>query len=166
MKQRSRAPSHKKAVLLLLNHENVMGYVNVNALGHGDSVEILTPQGEHKSINLQDIKSIYFVKEFDEPYELERKTFLSRPKLDGLWVRLRFSDDGVMEGIVANDLLDLLDSGVRLTPPDIHGNTLRMFIPRSAIVEMKVLGVVGVARRPRPRADKVPEQQQPNLFGE
>ena len=165
MRQRSRASSHKKAVLLLLNRENIMGYVNVNALGREKAVDLLTPQGEHKSINLEDIKSVYFVKEFHEPYELERKSFLSRPKLDGLWVRLKFSDDDVLEGIVANDLVDLLDSGVRLTPPDIHGNTLRMFVPRTALVEMKVLGVVGVARRPQPRAEKLPESQ-PNLFGE
>jgi hypothetical protein len=52
-----------------------------------------------------------------------------------------------MEGIVGNDLLDLLDAGVQITPPDLHGNTLRMFIPRTALTEMKVLGVVGVARR-------------------
>ena len=78
---------------------------------------------------------------------MERKTFLSRPKLDGLWVRLRFRDDDALEGIVSNNLLDLLDTGVQLTPPDLHGNVLRMFIPRSALAEMKVLGVVGVARR-------------------
>lgn len=165
MKHRSRASTHKKAILLLLSGENLMGYVNVNALGHSETVEVLTPQGEHKSINLEDIKSVYFVKEFNEPYELERKSFLSRPKLDGLWVRLKFTDQDVIEGIVANDLIDLLDSGVRLTPPDIHGNTLRMFIPRSALVEMKVLGVVGVARRLQPRAEKIAEAQ-PNLFGE
>ncbi len=70
----------------------------------------------------------------------ERKTFLSRPKLDGLWVRLRFRDEDVMEGIVANDLLDLLDKGVQLTPPDLHGNTLRIFIPRSALAGSESVG--------------------------
>jgi hypothetical protein len=93
------------------------------------------------------------VREFKDPFEPERKTFLSRPKLDGLWVRLRFHDDDVMEGIVSNNLLDLLDTGVRLTPPDLHGNILHMFIPRTALAEMKVLGVVGVARR-APRATR------------
>ena len=49
----------------------------------------------------------------------------------------------------------MLDSGIQLTPPDLHGNTLRMFVPRSALLELKVLGVVGVARRaaqPQPGA--------------
>ena len=95
------------------------------------------------------MKSVYFVREFPETFDPERKVFLSRPKLDGLWVRLRFRDQDVMEGIVANDLVELLDNGVQLTPPDIHGNNLRLFIPRTAIAEMKVLGVVGASRQTR-----------------
>ena len=116
------------------------------------------------------VKSVYFVREFPETFQPERKVFLSRPKLDGLWVRLRFRDEDVMEGIVANNLLDLLDTGVQLTPPDLHGNSLKVFIPRSALAEMKVLGVVGVARRPPrdasggPRAAASPAQSK--LFGE
>ena len=105
------------------------------------------------------------MREFTGAFEPERKTFLSRPKLDGLWVRLRFKDEDVLEGIVSNNLLDMLDSGVQLTPPDLHGNALRMFIPRTALAEMKVLGVVGVARR-APRVARVAEESQPRLFGE
>jgi hypothetical protein len=111
------------------------------------------------------VKSVYFVREFPETFQPERKVFLSRPKLDGLWVRLRFRDEDVMEGIVANDLLDLLDNAVQLTPPDLHGNTLRLFIPRSALAEMKVLGVVGAARR-TPRAASAAASSQSKLFNE
>jgi hypothetical protein len=125
-------------------------------------------EGEQRSIRLLDVKSVYFVREFKDPFEPERKTFLSRPKLDGLWVRLRFRDEDAMEGIVSNNLLDLLDTGVRLTPPDLHGNVLHMFIPRSALAEMKVLGVVGVARRsPRATRDiRAVIDAQSKLFGE
>lgn len=131
-------------------------------------MDILTRDGEHKAIRGRDVKAIYFVKEFIEPFEPDRKTFLSRPKLDGLWVKLRFKDEDEMEGLVPNDLLDLLDTGVRLTPPDLHGNSLWVFIPRSALAEMKVLGVVGIARRtPRDRAAAArPAEVQPKLFGE
>ena len=111
------------------------------------------------------VKSVYFVREFPDAFQPERKVFLSRPKLDGLWVRLRFRDEDVMEGIVANDLLDLLDNAVQLTPPDLHGNTLRLFIPRSALAEMKVLGVVGAARR-TPRAAGAVAASQSKLFNE
>jgi uncharacterized protein DUF6982 len=63
---------------------------------------------------------------------------------------------------VTNDLLVLLDSGIQLTPPDLYGATVRIFVPRSALAEMTVLGVVGAARR-KPAA---PSEPQPKLFSE
>ena len=147
MKNRAPASTLKKVVVLLADRKALRGYLNPTGLGQSEEIEILTVDGEQESVKLAEIKSVYFVRDFKDPFEPERKTFLSRPKLDGLWVRLRFRDDDAMEGIVANNLIDLLDSGVRLTPPDLHGNVLHMFIPRTALAEMKVLGVVGVARR-------------------
>ncbi len=168
VKNRAPASTHKKVVVLLLDGSSVKGYLNAATLGLAQTLDLLTTEGEHCSISLGDIKSVYFVREFDGPFELERKTFLSRPKLDGLWVRLRFSDGDAMEGMVSNNLLDLLDTGVQLTPPDIHGNISRVFIPRSALAEVKVLGVVGAARRtPRPaRAARPALAAQSKLFGE
>ena len=149
----------------MLDRTPIHGYLNPANLGRSDSIDLLTPDGEHRSLALGEVKSVYFVREFLEPFEPERKTFLSRPKLDGLWVRLKFRDADEMEGIVSNNLLDLLDTGVQLTPPDLHGNSLRMFIPRSALEEMRVLGVVGIARR-TPRVAGVAVAAQPKLFGE
>ena len=168
MKSRSPSSTLKKVVVLLLDHTSVKGYLNPGALGQADSTDLLTLDGEHQAIELKDVKCVYFVREFNDRFELERKTFLSRPKLDGLWVRLRFRDDDAMEGIVSNNLLDLLDAGVQLTPPDLHGNVLRMFIPRSALAEMKVLGVVGVARRTAraTRGIAAVAEAQSKLFGE
>lgn len=149
MKSRYPASTHKKVVVLLLDRQVSKGYLNPSTLGRSESIDLLTLDGEHESIALDLVKAVYFVREFKDPFEPERKTFLSRPKLDGLWVRLRFGDDDAMEGIVANNLLDLLDAGVQLTPPDLHGNVLHMFIPRSALAELQVLGVVGAGRRTR-----------------
>lgn len=165
MKNRPPTSTHKKVVVLLLDRTPVRGYLNPALLGHLETINLLTPDGEHWEVALTDVKSVYFVREFTEPFEPERKVFLSRPKLDGLWVRLKFRDADVMEGIVSNNLLDLLDTGVHLTPPNLHGNSLRMFIPRSALEEMKVLGVVGVARR-APGAVRGVAVVQPKLFGE
>jgi hypothetical protein len=150
-KDRAPASTHKKVVVLLLDRTPVRGYLNPGELGREEAIDLLTPDGEHRSIPLSGVKCVYFVREFQNPFQPERKLFLSRPKLDGLWVRLRFRDEDVMEGLVGNDLLDLLDTGVQITPPDLHGNNLRIFIPRTALEEMKVLGVVGAARRtPQP----------------
>jgi hypothetical protein len=151
----------------MLDGSSHKGYLNPSALGRKEEADLLTQSGEHQAIPLADIKSVHFIREFSEPFALERKTFLSRPKLDGLWVRLRFRDEDSLEGIVGNNLLDMLDSGIQLTPPDLHANTLRLFIPRSALLELKVLGVVGGARRtaqPQPAA-KAPTAQS-KLFNE
>ena len=165
MKDRAPASTRKKVVVLLLDHSHLNGYLNPATLARAESLDLLTPDGEHVSVAMLAVKSVYFVREFPEAFQQERKVFLSRPKLDGLWVRLRFRDEDVMEGIVANDLLDLLDSAVQLMPPDLHGNTLRLFIPRSALAEMKVLGVVGAARR-TPRAAGAAASSQSKLFNE
>lgn len=168
MKNRAPTSTHKKVVVLLQDGTSAKGYLNPALIGRADAIDLLTVEGEHKSISLEQVKSVHFVREFLDQFEPERKTFLSRPKLDGLWVRLRFRDGDVMEGIVSNDLLDMLDTGVQLTPPDLHGNSLRLFIPRTALLEMKVLGVVGVARRsPQPpREDGVETVAQSKLFSE
>ena len=165
MKDRVPASTRKKVVVLLLDRGHRKGYLNPATLARAETIELLTPDGEQVSVPMPTVKSVYFVREFAETFQPERKVFLSRPKLDGLWVRLRFRDEDVMEGIVANDLLDLLDNAVQLTPPDLHGNTLRLFIPRSALAEMKVLGVVGAARR-TPRAAGAAASSQSKLFNE
>jgi hypothetical protein len=165
VKDRAPASTRKKVAILLLDRSHLKGYLNPLTLARAEALDLLTPDGEHISVAMASVKSVYFVREFPETFQPERKVFLSRPKLDGLWVRLRFRDEDVMEGIVANDLLDLLDNAVQLTPPDLHGNTLRLFIPRSALAEMKVLGVVGAARR-TPRAAGAAASSQSKLFNE
>ena len=143
-----------------LDRKVLRGYLNPGKLGEADTLDLLTPEGEQRNFAVKEVRSIYFVREFADDFEPERKAFLSRPKLDGLWVRLKFRDEDTIEGVVPNDLLSLLDRGVQITPPDLHGTTLRIFIPRTALTEMTVLGVVGIARR-KPAAPP-----QPGLFND
>lgn len=143
-----------------LNRSVLRGYLNPGKLGSSETIELLTQEGERRNFDVKEVRSIYFVREFSLDYEPERRAFLSRPKLDGLWVRLKFRDEDTIEGVVPNDLLSLLDRGVQITPPDLHGTTLKIFIPRTALTEMTVLGVVGIARR-KPAAPV-----QPGLFND
>jgi hypothetical protein len=154
--------TRKKAQVILAGGKSVQGYLNPANLGAAESLDLLTPDGEHRSIALADVRAVYFVREFADDTELPRKAFLSRPKLDGLWVRLRFHDGDSIEGVVPNDLLGLLDAGVQITPPDLHGNITKIFIPRAALTEMTVLGVVGIARRKA----AAPSPAQPKLFND
>ena len=163
MKLRSPASTHKKVIVELHDRKSLRGYLNPSRLGQLDPVDLLAPDGEHHELPLAKIRSIYFVRDFEDDFAPERRAFLSRPKLDGLWLRLRFLDGQSLEGVVPNDLLSLLDNGIQITPPDLNSNTDRIFIPRTALSEVTVLGVVGIARR-KPAAAAAASQ--PTLFNE
>jgi hypothetical protein len=160
LKTRAPASTHKKVVVVFADKKSLRGYLNPSRLGQSDPIDLLTPEGEHQELPLAKVRSIYFVREFSDDFEPERKAFLSRPKLDGLWVRLRYNDGDTLEGVVPNDLLSLLDNGVQITPPDLNSATDRIFVPRTALTELVVLGVVGIARR-KPAAGP---DTQPRLF--
>jgi len=147
LKNRAPASTHKKVIVVLADRKPLRGYLNAGRLGQTDSVDLLTQDGAHQEIPVAKIRSIYFVREFSDEFEPERKAFLSRPKLDGLWVRLRYTDGETLEGLIPNDLISLLDNGLQISPPDLNSSTDRIFVPRSALSEVTVLGVVGIARR-------------------
>jgi hypothetical protein len=162
VKARAATSTHKKVIVTFSDGTSLQGYTNPLRI-QDDPLDVLTTNGEHRQVALKEIRAVYFVRDFTEDYEPERKAFFSRPKLDGLWVRLKFRDNQTLEGVVSNDLLALLDSGIQITPPDLNGAAVRIFVPRSALSEVTVLGVVGVARR-KPVAAALPSQ--PKLFSE
>jgi hypothetical protein len=164
LKNRAPASTHKKVVVVFMDKKALRGYLSPARLGQSEPIDVLTPDGEHEQISLAKVRAIYFVREFSDDFEPERKAFLSRPKLDGLWVRLRFTDNETLEGVIPNDLLSLIDNGLQITPPDLNSTTDRIFIPRSALSEVTVLGVVGIARR-KPAAAAAAANQ-PRLFTE
>ena len=161
MKARQAASTHKKVVVELLDKKLVRGYVNPTTLPGASSLDLLTQEGEHEEIELAKVRAVYFVRDLTEDIEIGRKSFLSRPKLDGLWVKMRFVDGDALEGVIPNDLLAFVDHGLQITPPDFNSNTDRIYVPRSALSELTVLGVVGIARR-KPAAGA----EQPRLFNE
>ena len=161
MKNRAPASTLKKVIVVLADRKSLRGYLNPARLGQTDPIDLLTQDGEHQEIPLGKIRSIYFVREFSDAFEPERKAFLSRPKLDGLWIRLRYLDGETLEGLIPNDLIGLLDNGLQITPPDLNSSTDRIFVPRAALADVTVLGVVGIARR-KPAAAAA----QPRLFNE
>jgi hypothetical protein len=163
LKNRTPASTHKKVVIVLLDKKPLRGFLNPTRLAQSDPIDLLTPDGEHQEIPLAKVRSIYFVRDFSDAFEPERKAFLSRPKLNGLWVRLRFADNETLEGVIPNDLLSFLDNGLQITPPDLNSTTDHIFVPRAALAELTVLGVVGIARR-KPAAAAAAAQ--PRLFNE
>lgn len=153
--------THKKVAVRKLDNELIKGYVNPQTYLGPQGVELLDREGRLVTIPLGSVKGIYFVRDFDtDEGRHERKVFVSRPKLDGLWVRLTFKDGEILEGLMAGDLLATDPHGFSLTPPDFNSNHLRIFVPRSALTALEVLGVIsnGARRRIHPRAAKRREE--------
>src|SRR5258708_35531145 len=100
-------------------------------------------------MDLREIKGVYFVREFGDSESLTRKTFTSRPRSEGLWVRLRFKDNEVLEALMPADLTQALPEGFLVNPPDQRSNTQRIFVPRTALESLTVLAVIGATRRRR-----------------
>ncbi len=136
------ATTHKKVVVRKMDRDTVNGYVSAAFITDG-KVQVMNTAGNVVAIALHDVKGVYFVREFGDSESLVRKTFTSRPRVEGLWVRLRFRDNEVIEGMMPNDLLQEGPEGFSIIPPDPHSNTQRIFVPRSALSEMTVLGVIG-----------------------
>lgn len=151
--------THKKIIVRKMDRDSISGYVSPTFVVDGN-LEMLNTAGNVVSIDLKTIKSVSFVRDFNDPDGPARKTFTTRPRTEGLWVRLRFRDNEIIEGMMPNELAHLMPEGYLLNPPDTRSNTQRIFVPRSAVSSLTVLAVIGGAqRRRRPAAaaeDQVP----------
>jgi hypothetical protein len=154
--------THKKVIVRKMDRDTVSGYVAPAQFVREGKLELLNTSGQVIAIDLREIKGVYFVREFGEAESLTRKTFTSRPRTEGLWVRLRFKDSEVMEGLMPADLAQTMAEGFLVSPPDQRSNTQRIFVPRSALESLTVLAVIGATRRKK-RAD---DQRQVPMFGE
>jgi hypothetical protein len=164
--------TRKKVVVRKLDGDSVKGYVDSGSPIGPEGARLLDRDGRLTIVPLDAIKGIYFVRDFEgDPDRPERKVFLSRPRLSGIWIRMTFKDNEVMEGLMANNLLESDSSGFLVMPPDFSSNNLKVFVPRAALGSVEVLGVIsdGSARRAldrarRPRAKVADKSAQIDLF--
>jgi len=146
--------TRKRVVIRKLDKELVKGFLDPKGYLAAE-IDLLDREGHLIHIPMTEVKGVFFVRDFDgNPSRAERKVFRSRPRLAGLWVRMTFKDNEVLEAILPNALLEIDPSGYLVTPPDVYSNNLRIFIPRTALAEMEVLGVIsdGVVKRMSQRA--------------
>lgn len=155
----------KKAIIRRYEKEPLSGYINSVSFLQPAGVELLSAAGNIATVPYLDIKSIAFVRDFDQSGPPERLVFQNRPKMEGLWVRLRFRDGDLMEGVIPNNLLLLEHYGFTVVPPDAYSNQQRVFVPRASLQAVEVLGVVGSPLK-RQKAKPAPGKEQIGLFEE
>jgi hypothetical protein len=140
----------KRVLVARFDRTAVKGFVNPRTWLGKDGIEVLTPEGALARVPYAEVRYVCFVRDFDqqEPRR-DMRVFLTRPKMSGLWVHLRLRDGQTLEGVMTNDPLAWEPEGFSLVPPDPGYQNQRLFVPRTSITEMRVLGVIGGAAHRR-----------------
>ena len=151
--------TNKKVLVARFDRETLSGFVNPATYLSADGLELLTPVGTVLMVPYAEVKTVLFVRDFDqvEPRP-EMRQFTTRPKMEGLWVRMKFRDGDTMDGLLPNNLLQLKTQGFTIVPPDPGFQNQRVFVPKAALNEVQVLGVVGSPLR-KGRKKAVPQEQ-------
>jgi hypothetical protein len=173
--------AHKKVIVRRFTGETLPGYLPLTGFVRNrapqSAIDLLDLTGRVVPLLLNDIKHICYVRDFNlhdttNPERLTRRTFLAKPRTEGLWLRMIFRSPDrtpdILEGLAPIDITltdDLIhDAGLQITPPDTRSNTQRIFVPRSSLSELQLLAVITTPSRRKPLpASSVPSLQE-DLF--
>jgi hypothetical protein len=157
--------THKKVLVSRFDRDTLSGFVNPQGYLLSDGLELMTQSGSVSIVPYDEVKLVCFVRDFQqgEPRK-ELRLFTTRPKLEGLWLRMHFRDGDAMDGILSNNLLQLDNFGFAVVPPDPGFQNQRVFVPKAALSRIQVLGVVGSPLR-TPRKPKLTAKEQLEMFG-
>ena len=160
--------TRKPVIVRKLTRDWSAGYADSSPSADTTELELLDNSGKLVKIAWNQVKWVCYVRELAsvdgssgsaaQPERLLRRRFSSRPRTAGLWLRLLLTDGDELEGVAANDRSLLDGPGLLLTPPDTRSNTQRIYVPRTAIRELTVLGVL------HPSAPRRGTGAQPALF--
>ena len=151
--------TNKKVLVSRFDREALSGFVSPHTYLLPEGLELLSQDGTVNIIPYQEVKLVCFVRDFQqgEPRK-ELRLFTTRPKMEGLWIRMRFRDGDAMDGLLANNLLLLESYGFSVIPPDPGFQNQRVFIPKAALTRVEVLGVIGSPLRLRKTKPTAKEQ--------
>ena len=159
--------TNKKVIVVRFEREPLAGVSNPASFLDAGGLEILSLTGTLLRTPWEEVKAVCFVKDLpinNDAWKPNR-FFAVRPKSEGLWLRFKFRDQDAMDGVIQNNLLLLEQLGYSVVPPDPSFLNQRIFVPRSALIEAQVMGVIGSPLRPA-RKPKSPAPEQIELFGE
>ena len=167
------ASQRKPVIVRKFSRDWCAGYAGVNFGQDSAELEILDLSGKVLWISWRLVKWVCYVRDFpaastggesSSPERLMHKRFSIRPRTAGVWVRMRLTDGEELEGLAANDRSLIEGAGLLLTPPDTRSNTQRIYVPRTSIETLEVVGLIGAAARKGAGARRK-SGDQPELFG-
>lgn len=107
-----------------------------------EKIFLRLPAGEKRTVDLKSAKAIFFVRTLEGRNDyVELKFFERNPQIEGLWIKIRFKDGEITEGIVHNSLPFVTDPGFFLRPPDPQSNNRVVYAVKSFLTEFRILGI-------------------------
>jgi hypothetical protein len=151
--------TNKKVLVSRFDREPLSGFVSPQNYLLPEGLELLSQDGAVNIVPYAEVKLVCFVRDFQqgEPRK-ELRLFTTRPKMEGLWIRMRFRDGDAMDGLLSNNLLLMEPYGFSVIPPDPGFQNQRVFIPKAAVTGVQVLGVIGSPLRIR-KTKPTPKEQ-------
>jgi hypothetical protein len=145
--------SHK--IVVRYEDRAVRGFAEVTDLGSVEQLLNSAQQYPLESIRLRlldsqaieqvptkDAKAVFFVKTFEGDLKHRALHFHEHaPVMQGLWVRVYFHDNEMIEGIVANTSDFVLQDGFFLMPTDPNGNNKLVYVLKGGLKDFHVLGL-------------------------
>ncbi|WP_263409458.1 DUF6982 domain-containing protein [Terriglobus tenax] len=162
----------KKVLVRRFSRDTLAGYLPSSGFVQQAALELLDLSGRVTPVPMAEVKMVLYVRDFNlndrDPERNLRKTFLAKPRTEGLFLRLKLRDEDILEGLAPLDLslLDTAveDQGIQFTPPDVRSNVQRIFVPRSAIESMDLLAVVTTPSKKKPVVPAPEKSLQEQLF--
>jgi hypothetical protein len=98
--------------------------------------------GEVEDIVLDNVKAVFFVKDFSGQTNHVDLLFHDRlPAMECLWIRIRFRDGETVEGIIQNTLDYIMGPGFFMAPADPIGNNWLIYVSKTKLTGLEILGL-------------------------
>ncbi len=108
----------------------------------GEKVQVIDAKGKRQDFPLDELKAIFFVREFEGDASYREVRFLTSESLPTwLWIQVTFCDGEVMEGKIRNDRSLLDPQGFFMWVADEGTNNELVYIVRSALKDLRVASV-------------------------
>jgi len=159
------ASTSKRIFIYRFDRQPLEGVVNPITCFLETQVEVITTNGTLIGVTYTELKALCFVSDHAQPDLFDAHPFFERrPKVPGLWTRFTFRDGAKLDGILPHNLLEWPEHGYFVTPPHAGAHRQRVFIPRQALTQTELRGVVGtsaLSAEGRRKGEAPPERQIP-----
>lgn len=140
------ASTSKRVFVYRFDRQPLEGIVNPATCFLDKQVEVITPSGNLIGVDYGELKALCFVSDNTRPDLFDVHPFFDRrPKAPGLWTRFTFRDGSKVDGVLSHNLLEWPEHGYFVTPPHAGTHRQRVFIPRLALIQTELRGVVGTS---------------------